>query len=859
MVMTHQRSKELAAGAGKASIHVITTPTWMNSGLQIQSEDVEDDIHLADDQQGATTTSQNVSFKDAYKGSLYKQPKGSNPVALVDGTEDIRLGEFLSRPTKIGTFTWDQSTLPGTQASLSPWLAFFSNAQIKKKVDNFAFVRCRLHLKFVVNASPFLYGFAFVTYKPNEAYSWSPVRNNSTNGYMQQIQHYQKPHVDILPGKSAGGEMTLPMVFKGNWVQLTTADLTGTGKLEFHTSTMLYGASGQTGMSANVQVFAWATDVVLAGPTAALAVQSEDEYADGPISRPASSVAAFASKFKDTPIVGRFARATEIGASAVSSIAALFGYSNPPNIDAVHYFQNTNMPHVASSGISTGMQKLTLDPKSELSIDGLLHDDEDTDNLNISYICSKESLICSTTWATTDAVDTQIFTARVQPMIANSSTETGCTRWYTTPSAHLGLLFQYWRGDIIFRFKFVVSKFHKGRVRISYDPTGNIDTNADTINTVYTEIVDIGEENDVEIVIPYIQWSTWKYVRYLSSNWVPGGALSVDPIYDNGIISVRTLTQLSAPASSALANMLVFVRAGDNFEFSVPVDRNAFSTSMITPLQVQSEDNVDIKTRVVTFGKCETHPKVSALNIGEVVRSLRQVLHRSTLAERIPITSLSAGSYAKYQQYFTRLPLLLGYDSYNNITLGSKIAAGTGNSGVNYVNFSPLHHILMMYMGYRGSLNHQFNISNSNYGSIDNFVVSRYGKTIGANYRMGGVSTSLSSLTPSVSNTWNFLNMSAGNTHLGGAAITSQRNNNSLSVVLPDYNIQNFRLYDPRTTLLGESATLTNTDTYMWEMTLTPIVSATQSTQSLIVDRWISAGVDFSTVFFVCTDRKSVV
>lgn len=858
--LVSQRSKLLTADASKASISRVCVPRDMNNTYYLQSEDIDETSESSGENHGVSTKEQNVRFNDAYIGNTYDTPLGDNPIALVDGSEDIRLGQFLSRPTKVGVFSWNQSTNPGTIATLNVWKLFFNNAQIRKKVDNFAFVRCRLHVKFVVNASPFLYGFGFVTYKPLVATGWVPVRTNSVDNSFQQIQLYQQPHVDIIPGKSAGGEMSLPMFYKGNWLPLTDAALTEVGTIQFHTSTLLLGATGQTGMSADIQVYAWATDVMLSGPTSTLAVQSSDEYGDGPISRPASTIAKFASNFTSAPIVGPFAKATEIGASAVSAIASLFGYSNPPNIDNVSYMQNTNMPHLASSAISVGMQKLSLDPKCELSIDGRPHDLPSDDSLNIANLCSRESLLGAAIWSAGDPVDNEIFHARVTPMLCKLVTENGCNRVYTTPMAHIGHLFQYWRGDIIFRFKFIVSKFHKGRVRVSYDPFGDITSNPDTFNTVFTEVLDIGEDNDVEIVIPYTQWSTWKKVRDLSQNYsfrhLDG--LTPNPLFDNGMLSVRILTELSAPSIGAVANMLVFVRAGDNFEFNVPFDRNAYGTKMITPLAVQSEDSLNLGPRIVRFGSTSTHEKIGTLNMGENIRSLRQVLQRDHLSERIPIASQSAATYAKYCQYFTRLPLLQGYDNVNNITLGNKIAAGTGTAGVNYVNFSPLHHVLMMFVAFRGGINNQFNLSTTDYGPIDNFTVARFGKGIAPNFRFGTTTSVLSSLTPTIAAKWSILNVTAANCGLGGAAISSQRNNNSLSVVMPDYNYYNFRIYNPLATILGENSTGSDEDTYMWEMVFTPTDAAKQATGALFVDRWVSVGVDFMPLFFLCTPTLDI-
>ena len=161
------------------------------------------------------------------------------------------------------------------------------------------------------------------------------------------------------------------------------------------------------------------TDVELMGTTNKLALQA-DEYGNGAISKPATAVANLASMLTRVPVIGRFARATEIGASAVSRVAALFGYTNPPNIENVQPFYQMSAPQLATAEISVPYQKLALDPKTELSIDpqpfGLPGEDE----LALSYLKKKESFFGSTSWSTSDAATTQLFNCRISPVLRDA-------------------------------------------------------------------------------------------------------------------------------------------------------------------------------------------------------------------------------------------------------------------------------------------------------------------------------------------------------------------------------------------------------------------------------------------------------
>jgi hypothetical protein len=147
------------------------------------------------------------------------------------------------------------------------------------------------------------------------------------------------------------------------------------------------------------------------------------------------------------PIIGRFARATEIGASAISKVATLFGYTNVPVVDNVHGYQPMNGPMLASAHIGTPVQKLALDPKQELSIDPSPHGIGSADELSLSYLKTKESYFAATSWSTSDADGTQLWNMRVNPFQATSidindslSASVG-RQTYHVPLSYVGSLF----------------------------------------------------------------------------------------------------------------------------------------------------------------------------------------------------------------------------------------------------------------------------------------------------------------------------------------------------------------------------------------------------------------------------------
>nr|WPR18391.1 MAG: hypothetical protein [Chemarfal virus 73] len=781
--------------------------------------------------------------------------KSSNPVAMVDGTPDITLGQFLSRPTVIATTTWTQTDAPGLKTSYDPWNLFISNTHIKKRVDNFAFIRGRLCVKVLLNSTPFWYGLGMLSYCPLQKIETGMNPNRAataTDAYL--VAASQMPHIKLVPAKSAGGHMTLPFFYHKNWLPLTASALTNMGTLNLSVIAPLLSANGSASINVTIQILAWMEDVELMGPTVTLAAQGKDEYGDGPISAPASAVAAFARTIK-TPIIKKFAKATEIGAQAVSNIARLFGYSNVPVIDDVHGFMPSVMPHLASSGIGTMVQKLTIDPKCELSVDPSLHGVPSDDPLDISMIAAKESYVGQVTWATTDATDAQLFVARVQPVLSNIATVTGGTRIASTPMGYLSQFFQFWRGSIIFRFKVVCSQYHKGRIRISYDPIGRIDTNADSYNLTYTKIYDIGEDNDIEIEVPYHQAVAWLESRSLNNaNWTTSGALAPGARLDNGLINIRVATTLTAPVSTASVRILVYVRGGSDFEYNVPLSDapdagNTYSLFAAQGLTAEADPLTVGTTREVVGKSATPSDQRFLMNMGEAIKSLRQILQRHSLARTIPMADLASVTAAVWICKFGRMPLVNGFDTLQGINNANANSGGAATR-YNWVAKHPLPYVTAMFRGYRGGINHQI------LAKGERLSPKLTGLKI---FRTGDIRTSAdwpgvwqpSAATQTLNQRTAFVNSKYVSEGTGGASLTDPAIQSGLPALLPDFNPCNFNLFSPSILTIGSAEDTSDHNTYG----VSYLVAAGDTAISyglVYLQDYVAAGVDYTPVFFLC-------
>lgn len=800
---------------------------------------VDDTKHQAevDDKVNVKFIENNMTDVSEIPTLSYLQPK----------TDFTAIQKFFSRPVRIQTKIWNESDAIGSSGSILPWGLWASNSAVSNKLNNYAFMRGDLHLKFQLSASPFYYGMIQASYQPLQAFKSGTIIVDGSNNYL--IPQSQRPRIEIDPSIGDTFEMVLPFVYNYNMVNASNlADLQNLGIIYYDIYSPLQSANGVSGSGITISVYAWIDDISLVGASAGYSVQS-DEYGDGPISRPASWLASFAGNFTTIPIIGPFAMATQIGAAAVSSIASIFGFTNVPVIEDTKPFRPEPFPKLASSEIGYPVEKLTLDPKNELSIDPrIIGLGTGEDELAISNLVQRPSYLCRSNWSTSDLVDTIKFSTRVTPVMSATTPVGTQTMLFCTPMSYFSTLFKYWRGDIILTIKVICSKYHKGKLRISYDPNGvgaagqNIIVSADTMNTVATTILDIGETNMCELRIPYQQN---KQFLVLDGTPTVAWSTSSSPTFtrdgnsDNGMLTIRVQNVLTAPTASSSVDILIYARGAENLEFACPDDVDASNLSSF--FQPQSEEYNLINTMdSVTLG--EAHADVSSQYIthfGENIKSLRQLLRRYSKHETLLLGNggVPANNYSYWLCRFMRLPTSPGYQT-GALSTASKIV-GTGSAPYNFVHFVPLAWVSNAFLCYRGSVNRTFNISGSTTsGAIRCARVNN------------GMSASISNTRVDIAAAQNGAISRAALVTSGsvGQALIDQRTQAGLNVQFPMFTNSIFQSTDPARAVSGSS--IDGSDKDVLAVVVDEFYPSTIGTSQLL-NSYVAAGTDFSLHFFL--------
>lgn len=720
-------------------------------------EEDEEYYQIFEDQSGESKTvanismgngsikSQNVAFMDQNPAWKYEVDDTMDPSFGAADTDDVDLGKFFERPVIIHETDWS-TTDPVLAENFNPWTAFCENPRIINRLNNFMNARFKLHLKFVINGNGFYYGRAIAAYTPlplNQSFTPIVLLDQPS-----LIQASQRPHIYLDPTSSMGGELVLPFFWWNNALNIPRADWRQMGELDMMSLAPLRHANGADGV-VRITVFAWAEDMTLSTPTnfnsIGLVNQSgeSDEYGK-PISGPATALANAAGALKQVPLIGPYARASQLALSKIAGAAAIFGYCRPAEEESIKPFKPMYAGNLANTNVPDSCQKLTTDLKQETTVDPRTTGLGSTDEMSIKSIVTRESYYTQFPWDTADQTGAKLFSTVVTPFLWQLQTDPSGPndRYHLLPCTHAAMMFENWRGTMNFRFQVVASNFHRGRIQVQYDPY-NSDTNE--FNVAFNRIIDISEERDFTITVGWGIPETYGERTNPGVSQLPYRIGSANIAYPatnrnqyNGQLSVWVLNDLTSPSSDAgdEVTVNVFASAGEDMELVNPTDDVIDSfTYFQTPPEPEPENGEEVlenqsgemalaapdqeatsePSRPV-MGEVDTEvaaaphedSPLSAICFGERITSMRSLIKRFTVHEIFGPTSEGFTTPGRFYRYFRRsqnFPYYRGADP-NGIHESTR-------GPYNYVNQTPLNWLTPAYSGWRGGIRHKFVVLNT--------------------------------------------------------------------------------------------------------------------------------------------------
>jgi hypothetical protein len=703
-------------------------------------------------QENTTTSTQNVHFIDGDAPWTYDISATPDETAKLNGFDDAGLGQFLSRPIKIRSYQWT----PGTQLfqTFNPWTDFFSNADIKEKINRYRNLRCKLNLKVLINGNSFYYGRALLSYNP---YLFNDSVTMNRAFFIQDlIAASNKPHLLLDPCSSEGGHLALPFIWPENYLDITNVGWEQyMGRCIIHDFDVLRHANGGTD-PITVSIFAWAEDVSLCIPTT-MSVQSSssstpvmlDEFGfplpfthqgqsktqkkptkkasntdksefttDGLISKPASAIAKAANCLTMVPYIGPYAKATSMISSKIGEVARIFGYSRPqilkdPDVVVPRYFGNT-----VNSDAPENVVKLSLDSKNELSIDTRTMGLGGADELTINSITSRPTFWRQFSWPETAVADTLLVSMQVQPICVHRLAASPVVEIHQTALSFATLPFECWQGTIKFHFKVVCSEYHRGRLRLVYNPKA-VPVGAVPYNQVYSTIVDISQDREFDYECKWADVKAWAKVNDnidTVNSFATFAPVSVDDT-TNGSLSVYVVNELATPSITAAdVNIQVWVSGGDDFAVSVP-SKNLQELSYFQQQSEEGEATVssnDNSNNPIGGNAVESYGTIEAplalddnqylVYQGERIVSFKDLLRRYQFHSYFRLYQ-AATSYALFRISLAGMPFFRGWDPGGR---DQGVASTAANEPYSFCSMTLLNYLAPAFVCQRGALRYKF-------------------------------------------------------------------------------------------------------------------------------------------------------
>lgn len=779
------------------------------------------------------------------------------PISDVGEYHDVELNNFMNRPIRIATITMAYGT--AVNGVFNPWSLFFNDTRVKNRLAYYNLLKCNLCLKFVVNGNAFQYGQYLFDYLPVRTFTLEGALlqdnmsfTDTTSVIYPNAQTHRK-YIKVRPLDSQGACMDLPFFWPNNWLSVPREEWSGLGEIRYRAMNPVLHANNSTATDPPIiTVFAWATDVKISVPTGAppatLAPQAGEETV-GKISGPISALSKFAGSMASVPIIGPYARATQMVGSGLGAMARLFGYSRPPIETPTVSMKPDYTGNIAATDRPEYINKLTVDSSQEVTVDPSVSGINFGDELLISKIAQRETYVTQFTWDYSQAADTGLFHIRVSPLLHALLPSFPTTRAvYPTAIEYASLPFQYWRGSMKFRFEVVCSRFHKGRLRVMFDPT--VIPTVTNFNQNYQHILDLDASTDLTVEVNWTQPTKAQDVGAISLSTVKYGSTFVAPsaTEDNGGLYLYVLNTLSVPnqgltAANSLIYINVYVTAGDDFELCVPYENNLSALSVTQPFFSSAGEEF-----VPSAG--EEGPMMDMFVIGEkaVTRSQdldiwgeKYVSFRTLIKRYVDYLSFTfqPTTVNRIYNYFVlnrHMPVFAG----NNVNGINSIANLIGSPGPfpgNNYKLNLLSYLLSAYSGCRGSFRYKYlfqpTLLTNDAGAMG--ILTRYPNT-----RSVAPASSDIGASPGANDLWQSAfrkNTSAWH----GAQLVNLKQQPLLEIEDPYY--EKYKFFNPKM--------LTNNDVTIYDGHVINIVTVNGALNAGIVcQSYVATGEDFNLLYY---------
>lgn len=227
-------------------------------------------------------------------------------------------------------------------------------------------------------------------------------------------------------------------------------------------------------------------------------------------------------------------------------------------------------PHTTSS-LSAGTACADSVDVMRLNISGQTPHQQELDEMKVDYLKRQYGLIAQIEWKSTDAVGTQItaFVLSASPCMSikkyGKTSYLGVDCYHLPPVAVLANLYGFWRGSIEYRLDFVCTRFHVGKLWVSFQPNCVTPLTYDQSRACAGVEIDLSEDRRQHTFkCPYLADRPF-WPRCYSSG-VDKDVQGPPGIIVGYVIAPLTCTDVI----SDTIELNIYVRGGEDMEFAVP-------------------------------------------------------------------------------------------------------------------------------------------------------------------------------------------------------------------------------------------------------------------------------------------------
>jgi len=555
----------------------------------------------------------------------------------------MEIKEFLSRPIALQTGTLTTTDTYSTFSEMNMPGDFLTNALYSDKLKGYLGFRATCVIRLVVNATRFQQGRYILGYVPTGGASdnGGPWIRDHLNTLVQRTT---VPHVELDLCCDSEAIFKIPYSSCLNFYPLVNGAADGFGhfgNLRLYPYSPLAGVAGS--ITAGYTIYGHFEDLVLlnaAMPQSGRAFTTsvkkkknateieQDSSSIGPLSSALIRVSNFSSILAKVPLLTSYANSVSWFADIGASAAKVFGWRKPVVLAPSVRITQNYLPYAANNDGPDMSFPLSLSYENQVGMANGFSGTE-VDEMDFSFLCTIPSWFRSVTWSSAATNGTLLTSFEVSPYLNVYTTTVNSQNFeHYSPVAMIANHFSSWRGSMVYKFKFVKTEFHSGRLVVAFSP--KVQTGAVIAPVLATSaylnrhILDIRETNEFTFVIPFVSEASYLY-----------NLTSIGSIY------VFVLDPLVAPSTvSSSITILLEHAGGPDIEFAVPKAFTSTYYSGITPQSGNVFSSTSIGTNVCsntnsTIGGSlvKSDNSLNALNcVGEKITSLRSLLKLPVMA-----------------------------------------------------------------------------------------------------------------------------------------------------------------------------------------------------------------------------------